>query len=136
MKRPRRLFLIVTAAIAIFATGFFTGIAHMRPEPGVYQWTRVDCSEHNRAIDCTADDAAVLFQSRDSAIDCEVWGALLDLMKKCRASAIDGYGQESECNDGSTWVPRDVDHLDPQLSMMKTEVERQCGLSDYRELSG
>ncbi|MEO1188073.1 MAG: hypothetical protein AAFW60_03295 [Pseudomonadota bacterium] len=128
-----RYLVLIIGAVIVFAIGFASGAYYMAPEPGVYQLTRVDCSDYESSVDCIAAQPSMVLTAEPSAERCASNTQLVQLMRQCRASAIDGYGQEDACNDGVTWIPQNMDLLEPQLQMMQNLTDQSCTLLDHKK---
>ncbi len=130
VKLSKRILLTTLSAVVIFALGFISGAFYVMPEPGVDLFTTADCSEFESPLDCIAAEEPSLFIAAEpSAEQCSAITQIVDLMTQCQNSVIEGYGQEHACNDGNTWVPGNLEHLEPQLQMMQKLREQSCAIN-------
>ncbi|NQY14252.1 MAG: hypothetical protein HRT81_10385 [Henriciella sp.] len=130
VTRATQFILIGLSVVGIFAAGFASGVAYTSPEPGLYQLTRVDCSDHDSTVDCMIAQPPALFTTTPSADKCASSGEMVELLIRCRDSAVEGLGSEEACTDGTTMVPRNLDHLDEQIPFMQQIAEQNCALSE------
>lgn len=127
--RQKRILQSSVGAIAIFIVGFAAGATYMTPAPGLYELTRVDCSDYESTIECATARPSMIASIAPSAEQCAPTTKLLNLMKQCRDSSVDGIGQHEACTIGDVSVPRKVEHLDSQIPLLEESKNLHCALT-------